>query len=253
MQDSQGKDNIISSAEKTIDLIELLAESGGTLTVSGIAKKLNMHVSSADRYLLTLQSRGYVNKDSRTGLFRLNETLISLSDLLVANHPLTRMYLDTMHTLAYIYNTTTHIAAFNNREAIYLHKDLQTQNMSYNRAFFDKTRYLYCSAPGKLLLSTYSDEELEDYLNKTKLIIFTKKTLSSKAAIKEDIERIRQRGYSIHDEEWLPGNLTVSFPLTIDGKIKGAMSLMCDVEHKDKMLSEETITRIKLLCKEPTN
>ena len=164
MQDSQGKDNIISSAEKTIDLIELLAESGGTLTVSGIAKKLKMHVSSADRYLLTLQSRGYVNKDSRTGLFRLNETLISLSDLLVANHPLTRMYLDTMHTLAYIYNTTTHIAAFNNREAIYLHKDLQTQNMSYNRAFFDKTRYLYCSAPGKLLLSTYSDEELADYL-----------------------------------------------------------------------------------------
>lgn len=252
MSDEQGKYNVISSAEKTLEMIELFVESGGSLSVSEMAKKLNMHVSSADRYVLTLQQKGFVEKNPRTGRFSLSDKLIMLSAALIASHPLTKAYLDMMHTLAYIYKTTTHIMAFHNGETVSLHKDLQTQNMAFNAAFFDKTRYLYCSAPGKLLLSTFSEEELEDYLGRTKLVIFTKNTLSTPEAIRADLENIRERGYSIHDEEWLPGNLTLAFPLRINGEIRGSMSLMCDIERKQEMLSEVTINHIKQLCREPS-
>ncbi len=251
MPDFMLNNNIISSAEKTLELIELLAEAGGSLTVSEMARRLNMHVSSVSRYLRTFQSKGYVIKDSQTGMFALNEAFISLANTLVENHPLTKMYLDTMHTLAYKYAATTHIMAFRNHQCITLHKDLRIPNMGYNKAFFDKTRYFYCSAPGKMLLSTYTDKDLDEYLDNTRIIIFTNHTLSSKAAIKEEIRKVRELGYSLHDEEWLTGNLTISFPLTVNGKTCGAMSLMCDIERKEEMLSPATIADIKLMCKEP--
>lgn len=250
MKENQG---IISSAEKTLELLELLSQGSGKLSVSGIARQMNIHVSSADRYLLTMQSMGFVDKDPNTGLFQLNEKIVTLADRVSLSHPLTVRYLDTMHTLAYRYNTTTHIMAFYDHQTITLHKDLQTRNMAFNNAFFDPTRYFYCSGPGKLLLSTFSSDELDDYLAHTRIILFTKNTLSSPAAIREEIARIRQRGYSVHDEEWLPGNLTVSFPLRVDGKIRGAMSLMCDIERKEEMLSEQTIRDIQNMVREPAD
>ena len=247
----QENTNIISSAEKTLELLELLAQNNGKIKISEIAKKMNIHVSSADRYMLTLQNSGYVDKDPVSGYFHLNEKIISLAGLVSQSHPLTIRYLNTMHTLAYQYNTTTHIMAFHDHETITLHKDLQTQNMAYNRAFYDPTRYYYCSGPGKLLLSTFTDAELEDYLQKTRIIIFTKNTLRTPEAIREEIARIRKRGYSYHDEEWLEGNLTLSFPLRVNGEIRGAMSLMCDIARKQEMLSESTIRNIQDMVREP--
>lgn len=249
MKNNEYASGLISSAEKTLQMIELVAQRNGKISVSEIAKEMNIHVSSADRYLLTLQHLGYVEKDAVTGSFRLNEKIISLSEAIIQSHPLTERYLTTMHTLAYTYKTTTHIMAFHNHKTVTLHKDLQTQNMSFNQAFYDPTRYYYCSGPGKLLLSTFSDEELDDYLNHTRIIIFTEKTLSSPQAIKDEIALIRQRGYSYHDEEWLPGNLTLSFPLRVKGEIKGAMSLMCSADRRQEMLSQTTIEKImKIVC-----
>ena len=250
MSDIRGYSYSIASAEKTMRLIEILSQSNSSMSVSEIASILDTHTSSADRYLLTLQDMGYVEKDS-AGRFVLSDKMLYTNNSIIAKHPLTARYLDIMHTLAYEFDTTTHIMSFFGCSTIVLHKDLQTHNMSFNNAFFDPTRYYYCSAPGKLMLSTLSEKELQAYFRETKFIRFNKKTLSSEAAVREDLERIRRRGYSIHDEEWLSGNLTLSFPLRVNGEIKGAMSLMCDIDRKAEMLSQQTIERIKNMLVEP--
>ncbi len=241
----------IASVEKTMRLIELLVLNNGELSVTEIAKALDTHTSSADRYILTLQDLGYAEKDPRTGKFRMSEKLILLNNNLISKHPLTIKYLDIMHTLAYEFSTTAHIMSFYGNKTINLHKDLQTHNISFNKAFFDPTRYHYCSAPGKLLLSTMPDEGLEEYFAKVKFIKFTPKTLTSEKSLRENLELIRRTGYSVHDEEWLPGNLTIAFPLLVGGEIKGALSLMCDISMKDKMLLQSTTDYIKHKLKEP--
>lgn len=156
-----------------------------------------------------------------------------------------------MHTLAYNLNATTHIMAFYGLSTITLHKDLQTQNISYNNAFFDPKRQHYCSAPGKLLLSTLSEEQLSEYLSGLKFIKYTSTTITSEKELRENLELIRRVGYSVHNEEWLSGCLTVSFPLRVYGEIRGAMSIMCSIERKDEVLSPETLSEIKRMLAEP--
>ena len=67
----------------------------------------------------------------------------------------------------------------------------------------------------------------------------------------ENLELIRRVGYSVHNEEWLSGCLTVSFPLRVHGEIRGAMSIMCSIERKDEILSPETFRSIKRMLAEP--
>ena len=102
----------IASVEKTIRLIELLAETNGELSVLQIAKRLDTHASSADRFLITLQNLGYVDKREQIGKYRLTDRLLKIASNLIVSHPLTVRYLDVMHTLAYNLNATTHIMAF---------------------------------------------------------------------------------------------------------------------------------------------
>ena len=241
----------IASAEKTIRLIELLAETDGELSVLQIAKRLDTHSSSADRFLITLQNLGYAEKDEHTGKYRLTDRLLKIASNLVTSHPLTVRYLDVIHTLAYTFNTTTHIMAFYGLSTITIHKDLQTQNISYNNAFFDPKRQHYCSAPGKLLLSTLPEDSLSEYLSNLKFIKYTNKTIVSEKELRENLELIREVGYSVHDEEWLNGCLTVAFPLRVYGQIKGAMSMMCSIDRKDEILSRRTLADIKRMLIEP--
>lgn len=88
----------IASVEKTIRLIELLAETNGELSVLQIAKRLDTHASSADRFLITLQNLGYVDKCEQIGKYRLTDRLLKIASNLIVSHPLTVRYLDVMHT-----------------------------------------------------------------------------------------------------------------------------------------------------------
>ena len=211
----------IASVEKTIRLIELLAETNGELSVLQIAKRLDTHASSADRFLITLHNLGYVDKCEQIGKYRLTDRLLKIASNLIVSHPLTVRYLDVMHTLA------------------------------YNHAFFDPKRQHYCSAPGKLLLSTLPEEQLSEYLSGLKFIKYTSTTITSEKELRENLELIRRVGYSVHNEEWLSGCLTVSFPLRVHGEIRGAMSIMCSIERKDEILSPETLSEIKRMLAEP--
>ena len=143
-----------------------------------IAKRLDTHASSADRFLITLQNLGYVDKREQIGKYRLTDRLLKIASNLIVSHPLTVRYLDVMHTLAYNLNATTHIMAFYGLSTITLHKDLQTQNISYNNAFFDPKRQHYCSVPGKLLLSTLPEEQLSEYLSGLNPVLHGAQTVS---------------------------------------------------------------------------
>ena len=234
----------VASVEKVMKIIEILATASNGLRVSQISEKIDSHPSSVDRFLITLQNLGYTQKDENNR-YSLTEKFFLISNQILINHPFTEKYLDLMHTLAYKYNMTTHISAFFGFYNIINHKETLVQNLDMNYAFFDPKRHHYCSAPGKLLLSTLSEEDLKKYFDKTTLIKFNKTTLATEDDIRKELIKIRKNGFSTHNEEFLLGNFTISFPLKIDGNIKGAFSFMCQIADRPKIYNAKAISDIK--------
>ena len=233
----------VASVEKVMRIIEILATEEQGLRISQISEKLDSHPSSVDRFLITLQNLGYTQKDAN-GRYHLTEKIFLLANLLLVRHPFSEKYVDLMHTLAYKYNMTTHISVFCGFYNIIIHKETLVQNLDMNYAFFDPKRHHYCSAPGKLLLSTLSEEDLKEYFKHAKLIKFNKTTLATEAEIRKELEKIRRVGFSTHNEEFLLGNFTISFPLWLDGKVKGAFSFMCPISDKAKIYNQKAIDDI---------
>jgi DNA-binding IclR family transcriptional regulator len=235
----------VASVEKTLKIIELLSKNNGKLHVSEIAEAVDCHVSSVNRFLITMQQMGYVDKNEKSNKYYLTDKLGAVTNSIVLQHPFTIKYLDLLYSLSYEYLMTTHIIAFCGFQGIVLHKNTMVQSVALNNAFFDPKRHHYCSAPGKLLLSTLSENDLALYFKKATIIKFHKNTLSTEEEIRKDLEKIRRVGFSIHNEEWLLGNFTISFPLKIDGRIKGAFSFMCEMKDRNKIYNREAIADIK--------
>jgi IclR family acetate operon transcriptional repressor len=71
----------------------------------------------------------------------------------------------------------------------------------------------HARASGKLLLAYATDAICDGYLSSHKLKRLTPNTITSRAALKRELEKIREQGYSLDDEEFASGLCCLAVPL----------------------------------------
>jgi IclR family KDG regulon transcriptional repressor len=72
---------------------------------------------------------------------------------------------------------------------------------------------LYCTAIGKVLLAFSRGEERESALKGVRQLAFTQKTLTTRAALYAELERIQQQGFALDDEEHEEGIHCIGAPV----------------------------------------
>lgn len=84
----------------------------------------------------------------------------------------------------------------------------------------------YCTSGGKVLLAWLEQDVREALIRSTKLAAFTPTTITSAAALCQELERIRKEGYAINNEEFTVGIVGAAVPvLDRSGRALGALAL----------------------------
>jgi len=85
---------------------------------------------------------------------------------------------------------------------------------------------LHCSGLGKAILSELPRERVEAIVDERGLPQFTENTITSRDRLFDELERTRERGYAIDDEEAKPGIRCVAAPVVFgEGNLYGAVSV----------------------------
>jgi DNA-binding IclR family transcriptional regulator len=85
---------------------------------------------------------------------------------------------------------------------------------------------LHCSGLGKAILSELSREQVEHIVDEHGLPAFTEHTITSREELFAELDRTRDRGYAIDDQEAKPGIRCIAAPVVIgDGDLYGAVSI----------------------------
>ena len=71
----------------------------------------------------------------------------------------------------------------------------------------------HCTAIGKLLLALGADEATASLADRFPLPRFTENTIVDADKFEQEMVRIRERGYSTNDQEYLPGMVAVAVPV----------------------------------------
>jgi IclR family transcriptional regulator, pca regulon regulatory protein len=84
----------------------------------------------------------------------------------------------------------------------------------------------HATAMGKLLLASLSDEEQRSVLASTKLTKRGPNTITSKKALRAELDEAREEGFAVNDEEFAPGLFAIAAPVRDEAReIVAAVSL----------------------------
>ncbi|WP_254533641.1 IclR family transcriptional regulator [Natrinema gelatinilyticum] len=115
---------------------------------------------------------------------------------------------------------------------------------------------MHCTALGKAILAHFPEERVEEILDRYGLTAETEHTITDRAELEDNLERIREQGYAISSGERIPGLGCIAVPVIANrqGDVDGALSLCAPLARikpltlPDEMLDmmRQTANRIEL-------
>jgi DNA-binding IclR family transcriptional regulator len=223
LSDGKKKYFFISSLAKGIKILELLSDND-TLSVTEIAKLMKINRASSHRFLSTLKELGYVDQDENSK-YHLEFKLLSLGIKLLDRFEIRKIAQPFLQELSSKFNETINLGFFNGKAMMTIDKIDSTQILRMDAAV-GGTEPAYCTSFGKAILAYLPEPDLEKYLENMEFEAYTPNTITSKKMLREELLQIREKGYSIDNEEFTIGLRCIGAPIfNYDGQAQFALSI----------------------------
>jgi DNA-binding IclR family transcriptional regulator len=181
-----------STLAKGLRLLQAIVGDGGRSTLSELAKGQAIPLPTAHRLAVTLESEGYIERQSR-GCYLPGRELSRIMPLIPQPEDRIAIRLRRpMKNLAARYRVLMHFGVLDDGMVTYLVKE----NGGEKELFTEERMQLeaYCSGIGKVLLAALPQEELTAYLNNGPFVPLTEHTLTDPDQIERELATVRQEG-----------------------------------------------------------
>lgn len=191
----------VQSLERAFGLIELLARNPEGMPLMELSAAAELHKSTVHRLLASLSAMGYVKKDENSGHYRLTLKLFELSGRVADSIDVLQVARGPIEQLRNATQEAVHLVVREGIDIVYVHK-AESRNSSI-RMFsrIGTRRPMYCTAVGKSILATLSDDEVMRVWQKSNIKRYTEHTIMEISALFRELDEIRRLGYALDNEE----------------------------------------------------
>lgn len=211
---NDGRVNCLNTAIlRGIEVLRFVGESDEPVTIAEISKFLGIPKTSVFNIVNTLLSENFlVINNVRLKSYELGIGVFELGSLYLNKTELTKISSPILENLSNKVGETVFLAVVNDNELVYLDKRESTGNLRTTGNLGSRIS-MYSTSLGKAILATYNDAQLNKYFNEVTLVPKTTNTITNKELLLENLNSIRQRGYSISNEENEEGLFCVAVPI----------------------------------------
>jgi IclR family acetate operon transcriptional repressor len=185
--------------ERGLRLLQFFA-AAGEATPADAAKATGLSRSATYRIADRLRGWGFLELNPATEALRLGSESVRLGIAALASLEVTRVAPPHLRRLADRTQETVNLAVLDGHAIVYIHKEEGTLAVKMT-AQLGARRPLHCTALGKAYLAALPPQELDGLLAGLELTRFTAATITDPAALGAELDRIRERGYAIDEEE----------------------------------------------------
>jgi DNA-binding IclR family transcriptional regulator len=217
-------DGTVKSLAKALSVLECFSVEQPELGISEISRTLGLQKSTVYNILSTFQKCGYLTKNPQTSKYALGLKVLHLAYIVSSHHGLRDLFLPSLSRIARETREVCYFGILDEREVLYIEAaypsmQQQTRNILGERA------PLYCTGLGKAMLAHLPEKEMEAILAQP-MRAFTGYTLTDPAALRHQMEEIRQNGYAVDNMEHEFGIRCVAVPVFgLNGNVIGAVSV----------------------------
>jgi len=219
-----------STIEKAIDLLFHLSEAEGAQGVTVLARNTGQPKANVFRQLNALSKRELVEQDE-SGRYQLGFGLAALGRRVMEREPICAAVRPELERLAEETGETAFLVV---ARAGRLTIAAKVEGSGFIRATprVGATMPTHATAVGKLYLAFAPDQvaTAEDHLEP-----FTPATITTEAALKRELQRVRKRGWAMNDGEWLRGLSVAAAPIRNSTALLGGIVLATTTPRMEEL------------------
>lgn len=210
----------INSVDHALRLIEAL-HAAQPLSVSDLARGLGLPRPTVYRLLRTLGGHGLLVQDGTS--YRLSLRLLELASTTLSASALQTAVQPVLSDLAAQTGETTHFAVLDGDQVGYIAK-VESRHPIRMFSHVGWRGPLHATGVGKVLLAWSAPSLLGRVLDSMREA-FTPFTLTGKAELSAEIERVRAAGHAVDRQELIDGLVCVAAPVLVRTRLVGAVSV----------------------------
>lgn len=218
--------NQVQSLAKGFRVLGAFTAAEPELTLSAIATSAELDPGTAFRLVNTLLTLGYLDRVDDTKRYRLTFKVLDLGFNAIARTDLRETARPLLRSLVGEVNEAASVAVLDGPDVVYVER-VQAGLVRLGVDIRIGSRIpAYYTAIGHSLLAYLSKEERRRVLNLRERVKLMPRTVTSLAEIEARLERVRERGYAVSDEDAAPGLRVLAAPVPdADGHPLAAISV----------------------------
>jgi IclR family transcriptional regulator, pca regulon regulatory protein len=229
------------SLERGLAILGCFTPKRPVLGIADIADDLGMSRSTTHRYVITLVALGYLEQGAsrkyRLGLRVTDLGMAALNSTGLREHA--HPYLEELRQRT---SYTTNLGVLDGLEVLYVDR---VRSFRRAQGQIDLNLHTgsrvpaYCTSMGKLLLATLPEDQQRELLSSMRLSKQGPNTITSKKALREELEEVRAAGFAVDDEELAAGLFAVAAPVRNEARdVVAAVNLAA---HSSMISLEELV------------
>jgi IclR family KDG regulon transcriptional repressor len=188
----------VRTIEKCFSVLELIA-GRQPVRIPEIVQSLGLNRANVHRLLATLERLGYVER-LEDGKICLSYKIFKMGNTVPHTRKLDEITKPFMHQLSELSAETVNLGVLYADSVIYLDKVEAKQYLRLDHQI-GEIDPLYCTALGKVLLSGFSEADLEAFFASVELRPHTKNTIQTREGLEKELREVRRRGYALDIKE----------------------------------------------------
>jgi IclR family transcriptional regulator, pca regulon regulatory protein len=220
------------SLERGLSILACFTPQRSVRGIADIADELGMSRSTAHRYIITLVALGFMEQvASRKYRLSLRVTDLGMSVLNSTGlRDVSRPFLEELRQRT---SFTANLSVRDGSEILYVERARSfrrgQQKIDLNLRMGSRLP-LYCTAMGKVLLANLPETEQHELIDCMTLSRRGPNTITSKKALRAELESVLEGGTAVNDEELVEGLVSIACPVREEGgEIIAAINLAAHI------------------------
>ena len=180
------------------------------LTLSEVARASELSRASARRFLLTLEELGYVRQSG--GRFALTARVLELGFAYLSALGLPEVAQPHLERLVKRVHESSSVSVLDGESIVYVAR-VPTQRIMTVTVSVGTRFPAYATSMGRVLLAALEPQAREELLGRIELEPLAHETITTRAQLHDELERVRAQGYAIVDQELESGLRSVAAPI----------------------------------------
>ncbi|CAB3394400.1 IclR family transcriptional regulator [Kyrpidia spormannii] len=208
---SSGEDTV-KSVDRALVILERVSRYKEGVGITELAAEVSMYKSTVHRLLTTLARRGYVEQDPETGRYKLGYAILDMASRLLGSLDLRREARPYLEELADYSHEVVHLVVLDHGEVVYIEKVEGDETIRMHSRVGARAP-VHCTGVGKAILAYLPEEDVKSIVERHGLPAHTPYTITRWLDLRDELQRVKERGVAMDLEENELGIICVAAPI----------------------------------------